>query len=79
MPRGPQGHRRKLDHIMRELGPLPDGLRPVELLRRIHEAAKQLGYDERKGEFPSRQAVMRWLNRAGNMGNTDDASNDPLR
>jgi hypothetical protein len=77
--RGPHGHKCKLDHIMRELGPLPDGLRPVELLRRIHEQAKRLGYDEKKGEFPSRQAVMRWLNRPGNTVYTDNDTDDTRR
>jgi hypothetical protein len=73
MARGPHGHARKLDHIMRELGPLPNGLRQVELLRRIYDMALALGYDPKRGEFPSRQAVARYLNNMSNTDNTDSA------
>src|SRR5262245_47756729 len=82
MPRGPHGHARKIDRIMSALkaeGALPDALRPVELLRRIYDKALELGYDPRKGEFPSRTAVARWLSKSNNTRNTDDETNETLR
>ncbi len=63
-----RGHGAKIDEALRAIeakGFVPANLRQTELVRRICAELKLRGYDEAKGEIPSRYAVARRLKRIG--------------
>lgn len=63
-----RGHGAKIDEALRSIeakGFVPANLRLTELAHRICAELKLRGYDESKGEIPSRFAIARRLKRVG--------------